>query len=88
MEISIFGQKIASTSGIGRLMDDLGNAMSQGGETIMLGGGNPAHIPQVQRYFRQLAIMIRRRVMSNLSKQCHNCCEKNMAGALRKKILL
>jgi valine--pyruvate aminotransferase len=53
MEISVFGQKIASTSGIGRLMDDLGNAMSQGGDTIMLGGGNPAHIPQVQRYFRQ-----------------------------------
>ena len=34
-------------------MDDLGNAMSQGGDTIMLGGGNPAHIPQVQKYFRK-----------------------------------
>ncbi|MBN1973797.1 MAG: valine--pyruvate transaminase [Sedimentisphaerales bacterium] len=52
MNVSRFGQKIASTSGIGRLMEDLGNAMSQSSNTLMLGGGNPAHIPEVQKYFR------------------------------------
>ena len=52
MNVSIFGQKIASTSGIGRLMEDLGNALSQNSDTLMLGGGNPAHIPEVQKYFR------------------------------------
>ncbi len=52
MEVSNFGQKIATTSGIGRLMDDLGNALSQNTDMLMLGGGNPAHIPEVQKYFR------------------------------------
>jgi len=33
-------------------MDDLGNALSGDGRMLMLGGGNPAHIPEVQRVFR------------------------------------
>lgn len=53
MKISRFGQKIATESGIGRLMEDLGNALSQQKDMLMLGGGNPAHIPQVQKYFRK-----------------------------------
>ncbi len=53
MNVSVFGQKIASTSGIGRLMEDLGNALSMNSDTLMLGGGNPAHIPEVQKYFRK-----------------------------------
>ncbi len=53
MRISRFGQKLASTSGIGRLMDDLGIALVKGKDILMLGGGNPAHIPQVQKYFRK-----------------------------------
>ena len=52
MEISRFGKKISETSGIGQLMDDLGTACSKGRNILMLGGGNPAHIPKVQRYFR------------------------------------
>ncbi len=52
MEVSNFGKKIATTSGIGRLMDDLGNALSQNKDMLMLGGGNPAHIPEVQKHFR------------------------------------
>ena len=52
MEISRFGRKIAVTSGIGRLMEDLGIAYAQGRNILMLGGGNPAHIPKVQEYFR------------------------------------
>jgi len=52
MEVSRFGRKIAQTSGIGQLMEDLGIAYSQGRNILMLGGGNPAHIPKVQQCFR------------------------------------
>jgi len=53
MKVSRFGQKIALGSGIGQLMDDLGNALVQSRDVLMLGGGNPAHIPKVQQYFRE-----------------------------------
>lgn len=53
MKISKFGQKIALVSGISQLMDDLGNALAESRDVLMLGGGNPAHIPEVQRYFRK-----------------------------------
>ncbi len=33
-------------------MDDLGNAMAGKTDMLMLGGGNPSHIPAVQQYFR------------------------------------
>ncbi|MEJ2647410.1 MAG: hypothetical protein P8016_03240 [Sedimentisphaerales bacterium] len=49
MKVSTFGEKIATTSGIGRLMEDLGNALAINTNTLMLGGGNPAHIPEVQK---------------------------------------
>jgi valine--pyruvate aminotransferase len=52
MSLSLFGQKISEISGIGQLMEDLGIALSQGRDMLMLGGGNPAHIPQMQKYFR------------------------------------
>lgn len=52
MNVSKFGQKIAAATGIGQLMDDLGSALSQSKDILMLGGGNPAHIPKVQKYFR------------------------------------
>jgi valine--pyruvate aminotransferase len=53
MKLSKFGKKIATISGIGQLMDDLGTALAEGRDMLMLGGGNPAHIPGVQRYFRE-----------------------------------
>ncbi len=53
MNVSKFGKKMAVQSGIGQLMDDLGAAQSQAQEILMLGGGNPAHIPQVERCLRQ-----------------------------------
>ena len=52
MRFSQFGEKIAGKSGISVLMDDLGKALASGGK-IMLGGGNPSHIPEVQQRFRQ-----------------------------------
>ncbi len=52
MKVSRFGHKIGMESGIGQLMDDLGVALTKEG-VLMLGGGNPAHIPAVQEYFRR-----------------------------------
>lgn len=53
MKVSKFGQKLAVQSGIGQLMDDLGTASCGGRDILMLGGGNPAHIPQVEQFFRR-----------------------------------
>lgn len=52
MELSRFAQRFSGHSGIILLMDDLGEAMAGDQEVLMLGGGNPAHIPEVQAYFR------------------------------------
>jgi valine--pyruvate aminotransferase len=53
MKFSKFGQKFQTTSGILQLMDDLGNALASDKEMLMLGGGNPSHIPKVQALFRR-----------------------------------
>jgi len=53
MKVSKFGRKIATQSGIGQLMDDLSFALAGSQDILMLGGGNPAHIPAVQSYFRK-----------------------------------
>lgn len=59
MNVSKFGKKIAVQSGIGQLMDDLGAAMAGQREMLMLGGGNPAHIPAMeQRFRRSMAAML------------------------------
>ena len=52
MRLSKFGEKFTRKAGITQLMDDLGAAMANG-EMLMLGGGNPAHIPAVQEIFRK-----------------------------------
>jgi len=51
MQFSRFGEKFTSRSGILSLMDDLGEAVAEG-NTLMLGGGNPGHIPEVVEHFR------------------------------------
>ena len=53
MLLSKFGEKFTSHSGILSLMDDLGNALAGNDHMIMMGGGNPAHIPEVEDIFRQ-----------------------------------
>ncbi len=52
MQVSRFGKKVKSTSGISRLLIDLGDGLAAGGDVLMLGGGNPAHIPEVEKTFR------------------------------------
>ena len=53
-EFSKFGQYLGSGSGIGDLMDDLGHALASGSPTLkMLGGGQPAHIPEITAVWRR-----------------------------------
>ncbi|MDO4434233.1 MAG: valine--pyruvate transaminase [Alysiella sp.] len=53
MRFSKFGQKFTQKSGILQLMDDLGQALAQGGDIKMLGGGNPARIEAVDAAYRE-----------------------------------
>jgi valine--pyruvate aminotransferase len=53
-ELSEFGQRLCGGSGIGELMDDLGHALAAGGDKVrMLGGGQPAHIPEMDALWRK-----------------------------------
>ncbi len=52
MQFSKFGQKMSGGAGILSLMDDLGNAMAEG-DMIMMGGGNPGYIPEIQDVMKQ-----------------------------------
>ncbi|HOV39147.1 MAG TPA: valine--pyruvate transaminase [Spirochaetales bacterium] len=53
MELSDFGEKFTSRSGILDLMDDLSQALQGTEKKYMLGGGNPALIPSVTAVFRR-----------------------------------
>ncbi len=52
MHFSKFGIKFTEESGILQLMDDLGEALAADDNWLMLGGGNPARIPEVEAKFR------------------------------------
>ena len=53
-EFSSFGQHLGSGSGIGELMEDLGQALASGSPNIkMLGGGQPARIPEMNAVWRR-----------------------------------
>jgi len=58
MKLSAFGQKFTADVGITSLMDDLGNAMASGDDLIMMGGGNPGHIPEMQQRIREILVQI------------------------------
>jgi len=47
MPYSIFGNKFTQHSGITELMDDLNEGIQGGDDILMLGGGNPAAIPEI-----------------------------------------
>lgn len=48
MPYSVFGNKFTKHSGITELMDDLNAGVQGGDDILMLGGGNPASIPEIQ----------------------------------------
>ncbi|WP_455382063.1 valine--pyruvate transaminase [Salinispira pacifica] len=53
MRYSLFGEKLSARSGILELMQDLGEALESPGRVHMLGGGNPAHLPEVNAVWRR-----------------------------------
>lgn len=53
MRFSRFGERLTRKSGILALMDDLGDAMASPGQKFMLGGGNPAHVPELDAIYRR-----------------------------------
>ena len=53
MTFSLFGDKFTRHTGIARLMEDLNDGLRTPG-AIMLGGGNPAQIPEMNSYFTNL----------------------------------
>ena len=53
MKFSNFASRFNDSSGIVQLMDDLGNAMNNDSDLLMLGGGNPSHIPIIQEHIRK-----------------------------------
>jgi len=55
LKFTKIGQAVSSRCGIVELMDDLGAAMADADSSNiqMLGGGNPAHIPEVQAVWRR-----------------------------------
>lgn len=52
LELSLFGQRFARSTGVLELMDDLGSALAGEEDVLMLGGGNPGVIPSVQARFQ------------------------------------
>ena len=53
MNLSDFGERFRGYSGITHLMDDLSEGLAQPG-VVMLGGGNPAQIPEVKAVFERI----------------------------------
>ena len=49
--VSDFGKNYQKDIGIFNLMEDLDNALNQNPHILMLGGGNPGFIPEIQEYF-------------------------------------
>jgi hypothetical protein len=56
---SDFGKRFTADSGINRLMDDLADATRPGAPPIlMMGGGNPAQIPEVKEALRETMLQL------------------------------
>lgn len=52
LNFSDFGKKLCGPSGINALMDDLGKPLPKGIPVSLMGGGNPARIPEVEAMYR------------------------------------
>lgn len=53
MKLSAFGRKFSTDSGIVSLMYDIGTALVENPEMIMMGGGIPSRIPEMEALFRR-----------------------------------
>jgi valine--pyruvate aminotransferase len=52
LELSQFGNKFCTSTGIVELMDDLGTALNENPDMIFMGGGNPGRIPEAEAIFK------------------------------------
>ena len=100
MTFSLFGDKFTRHSGITLLMEDLNDGLRTPG-AIMLGGGNPAQIPEMQDYFQTLlpdmlesgkalmhcAITTARRGKLNCWHSSPKCCVTSWVGISNHRIL-
>jgi len=68
MKLSKFGNKFTQQSGINQLMQDLGDAYTSGHPDLcMLGGGNPAPIPEAQALFgKEMEKLIDNKLFENM----------------------
>lgn len=66
MKLSNFGKKFTQHAGIISLMDDLGRALAGDQNMIMMGGGNPSYIPEIEQ-----AIKIRLQKIVDNPAQLH-----------------
>ncbi len=92
MKLSAFGEKFSARSGAVELMDDLGNALLENPNAILMGGGNPGQIPEMEEVFQQ-----RLQTMLDSPEQRHNLLgryqspqgeksfRQEMAGFLKKQ---
>ena len=53
LKLSSFGQKFSARSGAVQLMEDLGNALIENPNALLMGGGNPGQIPAMQAIFEE-----------------------------------
>ncbi len=53
MKLSHYGNRYSGQSGIVTLMDDLGSALRDNPDMLMMGGGSPARIPEVEKLYQQ-----------------------------------
>ncbi|MCX9458410.1 valine--pyruvate transaminase, partial [Vibrio cholerae] len=52
MHFSQFGEKFMRPAGVTQMMSDLEDGIYSA-DTVMLGGGNPASIPEIEAYIAQ-----------------------------------
>lgn len=100
MTFSLFGDKFTRHSGITLLMEDLNDGLRTPG-AIMLGGGNPAQIPEMQDYFQTLLtdmLESGKRLMHCVTTTVHRgkrsyshclpeCCARSWVGISNHRIL-
>jgi valine--pyruvate aminotransferase len=53
VKLSAFGEKFSARCGAVELMEDLGNALLENPQAILMGGGNPGQIPAMETIFQQ-----------------------------------
>jgi valine--pyruvate aminotransferase len=92
MQFSTFGNRFTRHTGARQLMDDLGAAMATEDHVMMLGGGNPAHIPEVLELLagrtREVAANpreFRRMVADYASPAGEDCFRAAIAGLLQRE---